>query len=63
MFFSDPDLITLSAVRRTITKIVGREHIWDLMQVRECDRGWDEKERSVLLDFGNTMHNDRRGSS
>ncbi len=37
MFFSDPDQITLTAVRRTIVN-VGREHIWELMQVRECDR-------------------------
>lgn len=37
MFFSDPDQITLSAVRRMI-KNVGREHIWDLMNVRRSDR-------------------------
>ncbi len=37
MFFSDTEQITLSAVRRTIVN-VGRENIWDLMQVRECDR-------------------------
>ncbi len=37
MFFSDTETITLSAVRRTIVNI-GREHIWELMQVRECDR-------------------------
>jgi len=37
MFFSDPDKITLSAVRRIIAK-VGPDHIWDLMKVRACDR-------------------------
>lgn len=37
MFFSDPDQITLSAVRRTIAN-VGRDHIWDLLNLRVCDR-------------------------
>ena len=37
MFFSDTEAITLSAVRRTIVNI-GRDHIWELMQIRECDR-------------------------
>ncbi|MEK7628778.1 MAG: CCA tRNA nucleotidyltransferase [Patescibacteria group bacterium] len=37
MFFSDPDKITLSAVRRIITN-VGQEHIWDLLNLRICDR-------------------------
>lgn len=37
MFFSDPDQITLSAVRRMITN-VGEEHIWDLLNLRICDR-------------------------
>src|SRR3989338_6139041 len=37
MFFSDTELITLSAVRRMINN-VGRENIWDLMNVRACDR-------------------------
>jgi putative nucleotidyltransferase with HDIG domain len=37
MFFSDPDQITLSAVRRTIAN-VGRENIWDLLKLRRCDR-------------------------
>ncbi len=37
MFFSDPELITLSAVRRMI-KNVGKDNIWELMQVRICDR-------------------------
>lgn len=37
MFFSDTELITLSAVRRIIAK-VGKENIWTLMNVREADR-------------------------
>jgi tRNA nucleotidyltransferase (CCA-adding enzyme) len=37
MFFSDTEQITLSAVRRIVQK-VGKEHIWELMQIRECDR-------------------------
>lgn len=37
MFFSDIEQITLSAVRRIIAN-VGREHIWQLMEVRMCDR-------------------------
>lgn len=37
LFFSDPDQITLSAVRRMVQN-VGKENIWDLMEVRECDR-------------------------
>ena len=37
MFFSDPDAITLSAVRRVITNI-GKEYIWDLLNLRVCDR-------------------------
>lgn len=37
MFFSDPGAITLSAVRRMV-KNVGKELIWDLMDVRTCDR-------------------------
>lgn len=37
MFFSDTAQITLSAVRRMIVN-VGRENIWDLMNVRICDR-------------------------
>jgi len=37
MFFSDPEKITLSAVRRMIRN-VGPEYIWDLMNVRRCDR-------------------------
>ncbi|MFZ2720070.1 MAG: HD domain-containing protein [Minisyncoccia bacterium] len=37
MFFSDPDTITLSAVRRVITR-VGPESIQDLLNLRVCDR-------------------------
>lgn len=37
MFFSDPDEITLSAVRRLIRN-VGRDLIWDLMNLRVADR-------------------------
>ena len=37
MFFSDPEKITLSAVRR-IVRNVGKEHIWDLVNLRICDR-------------------------
>ena len=37
MFFSDTEQITLSAVRRMIAN-VGKENIWDLMNVRICDR-------------------------
>ena len=37
MFFSDPDEITLAAVRRTIAR-VGEEHIDDLLNLRVCDR-------------------------
>lgn len=37
MFFSDPDQITLSAVRRTIVRI-GENHIEDLLNLRVCDR-------------------------
>lgn len=37
MFFSDPDQVTLSAVRRIITN-VGREHIQELLNLRICDR-------------------------
>ncbi len=37
MFFSDPDQVSLSAVRRTISN-VGEENIWDLLKLRRCDR-------------------------
>ena len=37
MFFSDTEKITLSAVRRVIQN-VGKDHIWELMDIRECDR-------------------------
>jgi putative nucleotidyltransferase with HDIG domain len=49
MFFSDTETITLSAVRRIITK-VGKENIWPLMNVRECDRvGMKKKEAPYRL--------------
>ena len=49
MFFSDTEQITLSAVRRIITK-VGVENIWHLMSVRECDRvGMKKKETPYRL--------------
>lgn len=37
MFFADTAVITLTAVRRMIVN-VGRENIWDLMNLRVCDR-------------------------
>jgi poly(A) polymerase/tRNA nucleotidyltransferase (CCA-adding enzyme) len=37
MFFADPEKLTLSAVRRMVIN-VGRENIWDLMNLRICDR-------------------------
>ena len=37
MFFSDTDQITLSAVRRLVSR-VGQENVWDLMNLRVCDR-------------------------
>ncbi|MDB5224877.1 MAG: polynucleotide adenylyltransferase [Candidatus Adlerbacteria bacterium] len=37
MFFSDPDKVTLSAVRR-IVRNVSPDHIWDLVNLRICDR-------------------------
>jgi poly(A) polymerase/tRNA nucleotidyltransferase (CCA-adding enzyme) len=37
MFFSDPDQVTLSAVRRIITN-VGTDHIQELLNLRICDR-------------------------
>lgn len=49
MFFSDTETITLSAVRR-IVQAVEPEHIWDLMDVRECDRvGMKKKEAPYRL--------------
>lgn len=38
MFFSDPDQVTLSAVRRTIVNVGGEDHMWNLLHLRECDR-------------------------
>ena len=37
MFFSDTEQISLSAVRRLVAR-VGKEDIWDLMNLRICDR-------------------------
>jgi tRNA nucleotidyltransferase (CCA-adding enzyme) len=37
MFFSDTEQITLSAVRRMVAN-VGKDRIWDLIDVRMCDR-------------------------
>jgi len=37
MFFSDTEQITLSAVRRIVSR-VGKEDVWELMNVRMCDR-------------------------
>lgn len=37
MFFSDTDKITLSAVRRLVAR-VGKDDIWELMELRICDR-------------------------
>jgi len=37
MFFSDVEKITLSAVRRIIVN-VGKENIWELVDLRTCDR-------------------------
>ncbi len=49
MFFSDTEVITLSPVRRMIQN-VGVDHIWELMQVRECDRvGMDKTEAPYRL--------------
>ena len=61
MFFSDTELITLSAVRRIITK-VGVENIWLLMDVRECDRvGMKKKEAPYRL--RKIFCHDRRSAS
>ncbi len=49
MFFSDTETISLSAVRRVVAK-VGKENIWTLMEVRECDRvGMAKKEAPYRL--------------
>ena len=37
MFFSDTEQVTLSAVRRVVAN-VGEKNIWDLMNLRICDR-------------------------
>lgn len=51
MFFSDPDEITLTAVRRIIRNVGGSESVWDLIRLRICDRiGMGRpKERSYRL--------------
>lgn len=38
MFFSDPEQITLSAVRRMVANVGGGDAIWQLLDVRKCDR-------------------------
>ena len=49
MFFSDTETISLSAVRRVVAK-VGKENIWILMNIRECDRvGMKKKEAPYRL--------------
>ena len=49
MFFSDTEMITLSAVRRVVAKM-GKENIWTLMNIRECDRvGMKKKEAPYRL--------------
>jgi len=49
MFFSDTEAITLSAVRRVVIK-VGKDNIWTLMNIRECDRvGMKKKEMPYRL--------------
>ena len=49
MFFSDTETISLSAVRRVVAK-VGKENIWTLMNIRECDRvGMKKKEAPYRL--------------
>ena len=49
MFFSDTETITLSAVRRVVVK-VGKDNIWNLMNIRECDRvGMKKKEAPYRL--------------
>ena len=37
MFFSDPDKVSLTGVRRMVAR-VGERHIWDLIDLRKCDR-------------------------
>ena len=37
MVFADTELISLSAVRRIVAK-VGKDNVWDLMDLRACDR-------------------------
>ena len=37
MFFADTEQISLSAVRRIVAR-VGKDNVWDLMDLRACDR-------------------------
>ena len=37
MFFADTELISLSAVRRIVAR-VGKDNVWNLMDLRACDR-------------------------
>ena len=37
MFFSDPEKVSLSGVRRMVAR-VGEQYIWDLIDLRMCDR-------------------------
>lgn len=37
MFFSDPDKVTLAGARRMVARM-GQENIWDLFNLRICDR-------------------------
>lgn len=57
MFFSDPDKITLSAVRRVIRKVGGEEEVWNLIKLRIADRiGMGRpKERTYRLRQYETM--------
>lgn len=38
MFFSDPDEISLTAVRRIIRNVGGSDNVWELIKLRICDR-------------------------
>jgi len=53
MFFSDPDEITLAAVRRTIVRI-GENHIDDLLNLRVCDRIGMGRPKDSHLGSGST---------
>jgi putative nucleotidyltransferase with HDIG domain len=53
MFFSDPEQITLSAVRRMIRN-VGEGNIWDLLNLRICDRIGTGRPKEQPFRLGNT---------